>query len=263
MCKADGRLSNRTDPRQSTRAHYRIIELLGPPGAGKTALLGAMLERDETIQGEIFPYFRHPRHIPFFVGSFLRLSSSLPSLFRVPVHAGLTRRDLALMTILWGWPARLKRRRRYPCTTVLLEEGGLCLLAKLRAFGSAAINGPEAQVWWARMCDQWAGTLDVVIRLDAPAATLVRRVRSRRLVHEIDALSNDQAAQYLERIRNAQTTVLSRIMRQARHPSLLEFNTTIASAAEISENVLARLAVRQDIHGADELPLLPAPPFTH
>jgi ABC-type cobalamin/Fe3+-siderophores transport system ATPase subunit len=215
-----------------------IIELLGAPGSGKTTLLRTMLKQNHTLRGEIFPYFRNVRHVPFFLMSILIFFPSLAVFIRSGDHANLTRRDIALMAILTGWPIYLKRRRPQPCTAVVLEEGALCLLAKLHAFGFHAITGQRAMVWWNKMHKQWAETLDMVIHLDTSAPELAQRVRSRRLLHEIDTMTDEKAASYLDRIRGAQATVLSDLLLQARHPYLVHFDTAAASPAEICKAVM-------------------------
>jgi broad-specificity NMP kinase len=224
---------------QKMKRRPMIIELIGPPGVGKTTLAEALLKRDNRIRVDIFPYFRRVQHIPFFVGSFLSLSPTLIHLYRSRNSDWLSRRDIALMTILQGWPRLLGRSGSGSDTIVVLEEGAVCLLAKLQGFGSHLLQTESAGKWWAHMCKQWAETLDLVIRLDTPTPTLVKRIRARGLAHEIDELTDAEAARYIAHIRAAQEHILSFLMAAKNGPRMLCFSTVEATPDQICEQVAA------------------------
>jgi hypothetical protein len=216
-----------------------VVELVGPPGAGKTSLAEILLKRDSKIRVEVAPYFRRIRHIPFFARSLLLLLPTLLQLYHNREDEWLTPRDIALMTILTGWPHVLERPVSGNDSIVVLEEGAICLLAKLHGFGSNLIRSEIAEEWWNHMYQEWAKTLDVVIRLDTPVTTLVGRVRVREKQYEFKEMSDEEAFKYLTLIRRAQEHVLSALTAEARGPRTLVFNTVEKSSEQICDEVVA------------------------
>lgn len=222
-----------------------IVELVGPPGVGKTTLAQSLIHRNHQVQAEFFPYFRRIRWAPFFAINLLLLS---PTLFRLHLAQGghcLPSRDVALMAILKGWHRVLERQSSSNGTIVILEEGAICLLAKLHFFGSDLINSENALNWWKSMYRQWAETLDMVVRLEAPAPILVERVRSRNCVHEIDGLTDHEAVAWFRGIRAAQNLVISHLIAENRRIEVLHFDTISKTPDQICEQLIPfRLKVR-------------------
>jgi adenylate kinase family enzyme len=216
-----------------------IVELVGPPGAGKTSLAAVLLKRNSKIRVDLPPDFRRIRHIPFFARSLLLLLPTLLHLYHNREGEWLTPRDMALMTIVREWPRVLERPVSVNKTIVVLEEGAICLLAKLHGFGSSLLRSESAQEWWIHMYQEWAETLDVVIQLDTPISTLVERIRSRKQQYEFQEMSDEEAFKYLTLIQIAQEHVLSALTAGARSPKLLVFNTVEKSSEQICEEVVA------------------------
>ena len=177
--------------------------------------------------------------MPFFAGSFLLLLPTLFRLYRNRKDGWLTPRDIALMVILQGWPRILERAGSDKGTVVVLEEGAVCLLAKLQGSARELLKSEDAKRWWRFMCKKWAETIDLVIRLDAPIPILVERIRARGMAHEIDALADEEATEYLTHIRAAEEHVLSALMTMARRPEMLCLSTMDGNPDRLCDEVLA------------------------
>jgi len=219
----------------------QIVEIVGPPGVGKTTFTENLYKRSKNIQIGVTPYFRRIRYIPFFAWHTIRL---LPTLLHI--RAGrdgrwLTRREIALMIILTGWQQELERKVFDERRFVVLDEGPICYLTRLLAFGSESIKGQSAQSWWNKMFHLWAETLDIVIQFDLPDAMLVERIRAREMWQEVKALSDQEAINYLGCFRAAQEHVLAALGANERRPVVFNFDMAQKSPDGICDEVMSRL----------------------
>ena len=211
----------------------RIIELIGPPGSGKTTLTKIFQQRNTDLEITIFPYFREVSQIPFFAKSLISFSPTLLHFFKNDRGQTLTWRDIALMTILNNWNDVLVERSLRSGKTIILEEGAICLLAKLSAFGSEVLKNEVSAGWWKEVYQKWAQTIALVIQLDTPISTLLKRIRSREAQYEIGTMSNEQATEYLTRIQESQENVLSHLVAESNSPRLYRCSTVERSPEQI------------------------------
>jgi thymidylate kinase len=209
-----------------------IVEIVGLPGVGKTTV-SRLLSGCEKIRIEPTPYFREIKYAPFFAWNMLR---SLPDFARIKAngdHQWLTGRDIALMAILKGWHAHLERQRSSSQEIILLDEGPVCYLTRMYAFGSKALKTESAKDWWDATCQQWARTLDLVIKLDTDDPILIERIRSREMPQIVKELSDPDALAYMRNHRAAQDYALNKILSQPVSPRLVEYSTTQKSPDQL------------------------------
>lgn len=216
----------------------RVVELVGPPGSGKTTLTKFFQQHNPNLEVTIFPYFREISQLPFFAKSLLSFAPTLFSFYKNGNGKKIARRDIALMTILNQWDETLIRQSVRSGKTIILEEGAICLLAKLSAFGSDFLRSQVSAEWWQTIYEKWARTIHVIIQLETPIPALLKRIRSRDLQYEIGSMSDDQALNYLTQIQEAQLQTVEHLMVNSDCPKLYRFPTAECSPEQIYRDVM-------------------------
>lgn len=231
--------------------HSRIVELAGPPGSGKSTLANALHKRAGEVVIAKYPYFRRISWFRFFARNLLMLMPTLLSLEIGRDDRRLTFRDIALMTILSGWYRVLKRQAHSNRATILLDEGAICLLARLHEFGSVPAWRLGAETWWSDMYEQWAQTLDVVIWLDTPVPILLERIRNREKQYEIGVMSDEDALRHLSRIRSAEEFIVDGLVARVQYSTIIHIKTTEKTPQLICDEVMTalKLNTQEEIEG--------------
>lgn len=216
----------------------RLVEVVGVAGAGKTTTVRALRDYDQDVSIALPPDVRNPANLPFYVVSGIRL---LPTLVRMlALRTGmLTRRELAWMMILEGWPDVLRTRRRHDKRLVILDQGPIYLLAQVHDFGSECLRTKPAQGWWRRMCKRWAVVLDAIVWMDAPDAVLIRRILARDSMHPVKEMSAAEAQDFLNRWRLAYYDVLLMLVTSRPGLRLLFVDSGVTSTETILDRILA------------------------
>ena len=214
-----------------------MIELVGPPGSGKTTVSKALSRQDGILNGG-FPDIRDVNNLSFFIGNGFVLLPTFCSLYQKKYGKRPTRQELAYMTILTGWPRILERRFVTQGNTLILDQGPVYMLADLFQYNPKIFTNRAARVWWHKICRRWADTLDLVICLDAPDKSLIERIRRREKQHGIKTNSDQRAIQYLTDHRSAQEKVISDLMPCGADHRVFSFDTTQMSIDETVTHIL-------------------------
>ena len=202
----------------------RIIEIVGPAGAGKTTLYRSLERYTESIRLENFPDVHRLTDAPFYILHGLR---SIPSLFRL-YHFNsrqLTRREFAWMTILNGWSALLHKQSNDTDKIIILDQGPVYLLTEMRLFGPEYLTQKTAESLWQDLYSSWAGTLDMVIWLDAADDILLDRIRNRQQEHIVKLQPANVVYEYLNRYRMEYKFILSALTTHNPGLELLQVDT--------------------------------------
>jgi shikimate kinase len=213
----------------------RIVEIVGPAGAGKTTLC-QMLSCCEDIQVVNFPDVQNLASLPFFANHGLRV---LASVLRTQPDSlnQLHRWELGSLSILNGWSQRLQRESRKHNDLILLDRGPIFLLSEMSLFGPHFLRTKNAQGLWRTWYHQWASVLDAVVWLDASDECLWQRIRTREKDHPVKTQSARRVLKFLKEYRRAYEHILSALSVDHRCFKVLRFDTSRYAPEEIAAEI--------------------------
>jgi shikimate kinase len=218
----------------SSPAKPRLVELAGPAGAGKSTVFRALLARDETIEGR--PSLRKREYAGVLASEIVAV---LRTLLRQRAYLGrITPEQVRMMAYLQALPRVLERVDSGDGRTIALDQGPIYFLTR------GSLTNERLATWRKRVGQTWAPLLDVVVWLDAPDALLVERINSRDKRHRLKGSPERTALEVLAKSRAVYERALRELEVPRRGPVVLRFDTSLRSADEIADEVLAALHER-------------------
>ena len=212
----------------------RLVELAGPPGAGKTTVFRALLARDGMVEDR--PSLRKAEHAPVLARESLAV---LRTLLRDRAYPpGGAWEQLRIMAYLQALPRVLERAEAADGKVIVLDQGPAYFLTRPR------FRDERLAAWRRRVVETWAPLLDLVVWLDAPDAILVERINSRDKWHRLKGGPAHAALDVLSDSRTMYDRALAELETPPRAPAVLRFDTGRRSADEIADEVLAALRGR-------------------
>ena len=183
----------------------RLVELVGPAGAGKSTLARAFRSGD---QGEWRRLSIWGLPFPLLMTSAVTL---VPTVLRA-LFGGKPLRpaEIAQMIRLGALQLAVERIAGDATRWIVLDEGPVFGLTWLDVF--YARNGdPGWSEWRRQTVTAWAERLDAVVRLDAADPVLAHRIRARLQTHMIKDRSDEEIFDFLGRFRRAYDRVLAEL----------------------------------------------------
>lgn len=212
-----------------------IVELVGPAGVGKTALLRAMGARDPSVRSGL--HINRLQFLPLILWHALVLAPTAFELFSENTRWWPGLRQLVRLRTLH--PA-LARAAGSGSRAIILDEGPLFSLTRLGVFQRADVgHGRLAREWRAELA-RWSNELDVVVWLDAPDRVLSERIRGRDKEHQVKNATEAEVTEFLDRYRSAYLGVLDSV-RAAGHVRVVKIETHEHTIDHIAELILAAL----------------------
>jgi cytidylate kinase len=212
-----------------------IVEVAGLAGSGKTTLLRALTGRDDTVRIISDLEIRTKEHIPILVHHAPFLLSLMRH--RREGDGRFSWDEMKAMVYLKTWPMFLRKVTLERDRALLLNHGPIFKLATLHAFGPQRLQSERFDAWWHRVFTLWARTLDLVVWLNPPEATLIERINTRSQRHAVKGKPATEAAAFLARYQQGYEHVLARLSTYG-GPAPLRFDTTEMSVEQIVEEVL-------------------------
>jgi hypothetical protein len=213
-----------------------VVELVGPAGAGKTALLRALGRDPRVLTGIRIDRVRHL--LEMLVHGAVLLPTGLALLGHGPALLWYGLLHFVRLRTLPRAVARASRRERDG--VILLDEGPIFSLGRLSVFQHANEGHGRLARRWRIELDRWTTRLDVVVWVDAPDPVLIERIRSRRKDHRVKSGTPEEVAGFLERYRRAYGEVLA-ALRASGRVQVIEISTREVSIDAAADRVLTEL----------------------
>ena len=207
-----------------------ILELVGPAGAGKTTLLQILGQRDKRIRAGL----RIPKH-GYIKGVFLLL----PTFLRIHrPYRGILWKEMKRILYLKALHQLLKQEAAKSYRAIVLDEGPVYMLSRLRVFGGGAIQGLSFEKWWQSAINEWANTVDAIIWLDADNPTLAQRIRTRNQPCPVKDMTDSSLHVFFGRYRAAFEQVISELT-AGDGPEVIKFVTHREATEQIADRILS------------------------
>ena len=224
----------------------RVIEIVGPAGAGKSTLCNVLVQQSQSIQLGRFPDVWKFSEAPFFFWNGLRIALSL---LGMPKNGSrqLTRREFAWMAILKGWPSRLQRTLKADKDIIVIDQGPIYLISELQQTGPAYFKGLVAEKMWETLYLPWTSVLDAIVWLDARDNVLLKRIQARDSYHVMKNKPDDQILQFLSDFRSTYGNVINRMIGDSNNIKVIRFDTEQKKTTEIASDLMKILNLQEDI----------------
>jgi hypothetical protein len=155
----------------------RMIEIVGPPGAGKSSLAGTLSSSGDDVR-LVRTYFGLRNLLPWVHAATsllpLLLSGSFPGPAPIKQRRG---------TVRIAASHEIVERALEGAPVLLFDQGPLFTMLCLMEAADVGARGPRWQRWWRHELSAWAAALDTAVVLDAPDDVLLERIRARSKFH--------------------------------------------------------------------------------
>lgn len=202
-----------------------ILELVGPAGAGKSAVAAALTGGKGSVG-----LWNQPR--PSLLVGAAQVTG--PALAAVRAGRPLIPEEMAQMVRLSALERTLSRSIA-DGELVVMDEGPVFALSWFAVFYGR--NGdPGWCTWRKRMLQDWAGRLDLVIRMDAPDEVLASRIRQRSKPHLVKQRPFSEICGFNARFREAFSRVIDELVK-AGNVQVMDLRTDALSPDELARRV--------------------------
>lgn len=214
-----------------------IIEIVGPPGSGKSSLVRSLMEKDaDAVRVRVREDLSRAdvlasalRAIPPFLGQASRMNGRRWYRFLSMVQLEAHRTAVARMRMRTG--------------TLLLDQGPVYLSAIVeRARNATGADARAFSRFLERTAQFWSEVLTAVVLLDAADDVLLERIRRRGTAHSLIDRGASDAARSLARTRKSLGAAARSLSSREGGPMLIELDSSAMAAGDLADVVRQRLS---------------------
>jgi len=219
--------------------HRLTIEIVGVAGSGKSTL-ARTLRSDYGCRVADSLHTRQPAHWPYVLHGLPGLGPLVAASVRD--RPLLSWEEVKFVLYVAEWHRYLRDERHGPAEEIVLDQGPIFALARLRWGRKRVTRSKRFEAWERRMLERWSLELDAIVQLDAPDDTLLARIDERGQKHDVKGAPRPEGLELVERHRDAYVRVLERIEGLGR-PLLLRYDTAAMPPAAVAAEVAETLAL--------------------
>jgi hypothetical protein len=131
----------------------------------------------------------------------------------------------------------LERPKAVDAELCFFDQGPIYHLATIAGPGPTISVPDHLQGWWKVSLDRWASLLSLVVRLDAPDASLVERIDGRERWHYLKGAPQAVVSGDLARIRALYESLVTELAHHSRGPDVARFDTSVERIDEIVDRL--------------------------
>jgi hypothetical protein len=218
-------------PQTSARPRPHLLELVGPPGAGKTAVLQALIARGDRIARK--PGLRKLEYAGVVTRATAVAAGTVAR--RRAIGHTLALGHVLVMAYVEALPRVVTSGQLSRAKIVAFDQGPIYFVCR------PSLQSERLEPWRESVFDTWASLLDLVVWLDAPDKILTERINSRSEWHRLKGEKHETTHRALERNRRVYEAAIARLTTQTPGPTVLRFDTERRAAGAIADVVLAAL----------------------
>ena len=162
----------------------------------------------------------------------------MPTFLRIhKPYRGILWKEMKRILYLKALHQLLQQETAKSYRAIVLDEGPVYMLSRLRVFGGEAIQGISFDKWWQSTINQWANTVDAIVWLDAEDPVLAHRILTRNQPYPLKDLSDSSVSNFFARYRAAFEQVISELT-AGDGPEVIKFLTDRETTEQIADRIL-------------------------
>ncbi len=224
--------------KDSVQTKGLVIELVGVAGVGKTTLVRALCNQNQSgLVEEYVPQVWTLSTAPFYLKNIILI---LPILARLISNGGrfLSRRELAFMAILNGWDEILNRKAKHDGNIVIIDVGPIFIIGHLLLWGPQGLRSPNMDGWWKKIYEKYSHTVDMAFLLDTSDEIILSRIRTRPQEHFLKESSDQAAIHWTVKYRLLYEDIIDRLNSSGQKIQIVRIDSGMNSVDEIVKIVL-------------------------